>query len=178
MIRELDSSDELEEALAAIAARLGELGDAKERLRIATERRASAQRTGRDRHAENALPRSEKDVDAAKERLRANRAVFDASGAAGRGLVGAVRRLPADNHGHIAAARHTLALPPHRRTRAPVPWSVGEAARLGITPRLLVGSVVARALLAAGDRGPAGVEPSNSGTGDQLYAKRQPCRFR
>ena len=85
MIRELDSSDELEEALAAIAARLGELGDAKERLRSATERRASAKRTGRDRHAENALPRSEKDVDAAKERLRADRAVrVDAIGAAGR----------------------------------------------------------------------------------------------
>ncbi len=84
MIRELDSSNELEEALAAIAARLAELGDAKERLRIATERRASAKRTGRDRHAENALPRSEKDVDAAKERLRADRAVVDAIGAAGR----------------------------------------------------------------------------------------------
>ncbi len=94
MIRELDSSDELEEALAAIAARLGELGDAKERLRIATERRASAKRTGRDRHAENALPRSEKDVDAAsKEWLRADRAVrVDAIGAAGRCSRDAVRK--------------------------------------------------------------------------------------
>jgi len=85
MIRELDSSDGLEEALAAIAARIAELRDAKERLRIATERRALAKRTGRDRHAGNALPRSEKDVDAAsKERLRADRAVVDAIGAAGR----------------------------------------------------------------------------------------------